>query len=111
MTFDRTEEYEKYIEPQLVGLKKLCVKYHVPFFFAVCIANNDKESVYKKDMYSGLAKGLDLTDDYFPDLAKITLGFTAQPPVETMSFSPEELCGLPDALNDFNEFGDEDDDG
>ena len=48
MTFDRTEEYEKYIAPQLVGLKKLCVKYHVPFFFAVCIANNDKESVYKK---------------------------------------------------------------
>lgn len=91
MNYDKTKEYEEYVKPQLVGLKKLCIKHHLPFFFATCVKNDDKESIYEKEMYSGLARGLDLTEDFFPDFVKVTLGFKTTMPRETLCFVPEDI--------------------
>jgi len=90
MMYDKREEYESEIKPQLDKLKRLCIKHQLPFFFAACVANNEKESVYEKDIYSGLAKGLDLKQDYFPDFVKITLGFETVFPVTKIEIDPNE---------------------
>lgn len=91
MTYDKRKEFEEYIKPHLTGLKRLCLKYDLPFFFTTCVENTDKESVYESEMYSGLAKGLDLTNDYFPNLAKVMKGFDTKFPKEIPSFEPDEM--------------------
>lgn len=91
MTFDKRQEFEDYIKPQLVGLKRLCIKHDLPFFFAVCVENNKDESVYESEMFSGLAKGLNLTDDYFPNLAKVMCGFETKMPYVPIDFQESEI--------------------
>jgi len=91
MTYDKRKEFEEYIKPHLVGLKRLCLKYDLPFFFTACVENTDETSVYESEMYSGLAKGMELTDDYFPNLAKVMIGFDTKFPSNIPNLDPEEL--------------------
>lgn len=90
MTFDKRQEFEDYIKPQLVGLKRLCLKYDLPFFYAVCVENDEEKSLYENEMYSGLAKGIDLTADYFPNLAKVMRGFDTKLPSEPLLFDADD---------------------
>lgn len=91
MNYNKKREYDEFIKPELIKLKKLCMTYDIPFFFTVCVKNDENDSVYINDMYSGLAKGMNLTKDYFPNLAKVMVGFETRMPQEKILFEPEEL--------------------
>lgn len=91
MLYDKKKEFDEFIKPKLTEIKKLCMIHDVPFFFTVCVKNDENDSLYMSDMYSGLAKGLNLTKDYFPNLAKVMVGFDTAMPHEKMIFEPDEL--------------------
>lgn len=73
VNFDRTAGYEQ-LKKHLAAIKKICIKEDIPYFFAACVKNDDTHSEYKKEMYSGLSSGKELTEDWFPEFVKVTLG-------------------------------------
>ena len=100
MIYDKTTEYEECIAPQVLKLKKLCIKHNIPLFFATCVKNSETDSTYVKDIYSGLAKGLDLKTDYFPDFVKVTLGFETKFPSKKIEICPEDFTEIGFTLSD-----------
>ena len=75
--FDKTKDFDAQVKKHLTALKKACIKYDIPFFFAAAIKNTPDKTEYKKEVYSGMASRQELTDDYFPEFIKVTLGMKA----------------------------------
>lgn len=90
--FNKTKEFDTQIKKHLTALKKACIKYDIPFFFAAATENSSKETKYIKEIYSGMASNNDLTDDYFPEFIKVTLGMKAdiKRPVEEFILEEED---------------------
>ena len=54
MLYDKKTEFENEIRPQMIKLKKLCIKHDIPFFFSACVKNAEDDSFYVNDILSGL---------------------------------------------------------
>lgn len=75
--FDKRKEYDEQVAKHLAALRKACVKADIPFFFAAAVKNESTGTLYKKDIYSGMAAKKELKDDFFPEFIKVTLGLKA----------------------------------
>ena len=87
--FDKTKKYPDEIEKMLQELTKICKREGIPFFFAACVANNKKESVYKVEMLSAETCDTKLTTDWLCKFVDITLGFDAVPPTTTLEIDAD----------------------
>lgn len=77
--FNKKETFEKEIASKLQELAQLCNYHQIPFFAAICVANNGKETEYVSEMISPAITGCELTDDRFPKYVNIGLGFDTVP--------------------------------
>ena len=100
MLYNKKTEYESEIKPQLIKLKKLCIKHNIPFFFSACVENTENTSNYENEILSALSKGLDLNKDFFPGFVKVTLGFETIYPQDKLEINPGDI--------DFNDFVEDD---
>lgn len=90
MTFDKKDDYKESVKPVVDQLKKLCIQKNIPFFFCACVKNTEDNSEYEKELFSGLANGLNLNKDFFPDFIKVTAGFKTKMPIEETEFFFDE---------------------
>ncbi len=86
MTFDKSEEYNRQIKKYVQKIKKACIDCNVPFFFAACVQNDENGSQYEMDSFSALSGDMHLTEDFFPEFMKVTLGFKADIPRPSPEF-------------------------
>lgn len=75
--YNKEKEFEAQAKKHLNALKKACIKCDIPFFFAAAVKNDDTDTEYKMDMYSGMAAKKELKKDFFPEFIKVTLGMKA----------------------------------
>lgn len=81
--FDKRGIYKEQIEAKVIELKQLCHMEKIPMFITLCLANNEKETFYEKDMVSPTTCNYRLTDDQLVKHINVTLGFdTIQPSSE-----------------------------
>lgn len=78
--FDHTATYEEEVSKIVDNLKRVCVVRNIPMFLTLGIENTDEETIYKSEMLSPDAHGLELTDNIFPKLVNVLMGFDTVPP-------------------------------
>lgn len=73
--FDKTEEFEKNIRPELDKLVTLCSKYNVPFYATFCVKNNEEKSEYVSDAMCTGSKDIVLKEDRIKKSLLLSQGF------------------------------------
>lgn len=96
MVYDKKQEYEEEIAPIVTELKRACIKHHLPFFFTTCVANDECNSEYVKEIYSSLTSGVELSEDYFVNLIKVMCGFETRMPFQELSVEPDDFTEFSD---------------
>ena len=82
-TFNKQKEYEDLVREKVNDLKKLCHIQRMPMFITICTKNDDKETVYEKEMVSAATCGHELFDNQIAKHVNVSLGFdTVQPSSE-----------------------------
>ena len=87
--FDKENIYNEKLQNLIMELKKVCTMEKLPMFIAVCVKNDENETVYKKDAVSANTIDLKLTKDYIPNLINATLGFDTVLPQDIPSIEFE----------------------
>ena len=78
--FDKTDNYKSILEDKILEIKRICHREKLPMFIAVCVKNNETETVYEKEMVSAATCNLDLKDNQIAKMVNVTRGFdTVQP--------------------------------
>lgn len=100
--YDKTEFYEKEIQPRIDEIKKLCRVNDVPFISCCAIANTDNgKTVYRNDGVSTGSMGVCLHDDQFERLLCVMNGFDVRPKNAVTEFDD----GMLDYIDSVNEDG------
>lgn len=81
--FNRQKEYDDLVREKINDLKKLCHMQKMPMFITVCTKNDEKGTVYEKEMVSAATCGCELFDNQIAKHVNVSLGFdTIQPSSE-----------------------------
>lgn len=77
MTYDKETVFNEKIKKHIAEIRKICVLNGIPFFYAFCVKNDEKESKYKYHMFSGMETDLQPTQNNFPEFVKVMCGMKA----------------------------------
>ena len=73
--FDKTAVYRSAIAPLVKDLVKACAIHDVPLYLCAAVKNTDEKTEYVQDGVSAITSGLVLSDDWFPKMVNVSLGF------------------------------------
>lgn len=84
--FNKEKAYKEKVAPLMKKIIKVCAMENIPFFFASCVKDDGECSKYIKELVSPTTHQLNLSQDLFPDLVAVTLGFNTIPPIKKTEF-------------------------
>lgn len=87
--FDKQYVFDSEIKPKLQEIIQICNREKMPMFFAVCVKNNNTETVYEKDMYASQSNEIYLKNDLLRGFVNVTNGFNTVPPVKEIEIDFE----------------------
>ncbi len=75
ITYDKKELYTTEIEPKIIELRKLCIKYDIPFMTVFATANSEISTDYAiRGLLPGV-QGIKLKEDRLKDIYGILSGY------------------------------------
>lgn len=74
--YNKTEDYERIIQPIVSELIIECQKLGIPMFFSTAISNSNAMTEYKSEMVSPEMLDVSLTDDKITPMLLVLNGFT-----------------------------------
>lgn len=89
--FNKRAEFDALLSEKVSELKRICHMHKIPMFVTFCIENNEKESVYEKEMISCATCGFELTDDQIAKHVNVSLGFDTIQPTSALIMAIDDL--------------------
>ena len=95
LTYDKTEEFKAEIEPKMKEIKKICIKYNIPFISVFASANTADATQYiTEGLFPGV-QGIKLHDDKLKDVFGIMSGYSEP---DAADFSDDDDDEFPDEV-------------
>lgn len=80
--YDKTDIYNSVINNKIQEIIQLCNAEQLPIFISVAVANDDKGTEYRNEMFASATNDIFLKNDKFPDFVNVMNDFRTVPPAK-----------------------------